>query len=256
MTTLPLFSIITVTRNAAETLAATIESVESQSFHDFEYIVCDGLSSDRTPEIALNSNLAKSGNLKFFSEQDSGIYDAMNKGLKRASGQYLIFLNAGDVFHNDNTLQIISSSISNNDSPDIVYGQTEIVDNRGKRLAGRHLIAPKELTVKSFSNGMVVCHQAFIPKKAIAPNYDTSYRFSADYKWCIECVERAKNSLLIDEILIDYLFGGVSDKNRLKSLKERFKIMCQFFGTFPTMLRHIGFIPRFIRRTKLENNFS
>lgn len=103
----PLFSIITITFNAAGTLPATLKSVERQTFTDYEYLIVDGASTDGTVAIAQHSAAVSS----VTSEPDKGLYDAMNKGLRKARGCYLVFLNAGDAFHEPDTLQKIADSI-------------------------------------------------------------------------------------------------------------------------------------------------
>ena len=236
----PLFSIITITFNAAATLPATLKSVEQQSFADYEYLVVDGASTDGTVAIARASSAVTS----VTSEPDRGLYDAMNKGLRRATGRYLIFLNAGDALHGPDTLQKIARSIEKN-NPDIVYGETALVDARRRFIAMRRLQAPEVLTVKSFRMGMLVCHQAFIVRRAIAPDYDLRYRYSADFDWCIRCMQVARTMTNTHETLIDYLNEGVTTANRKASLRERYDIMCRYYGTVPTFLRHLWFAVRF-----------
>lgn len=242
----PLFSIITATYSAGATIERTLESIDSQTFTDFEHIIVDGASTDNTLDIAgAHSN----GRRRLISEPDKGLYDAMNKGMGLTTGRYLIFLNAGDKFHNADTLRTIADAIAANDGPGIVYGQTNIVDNDGRYLGPRHLTAPETLTFKSFANGMLVCHQAFIARREIAGYYDMSYRFSADYEWCIRCLQRScKNTGLGDTVLIDYLNEGVTTRNHRSSLCERFRIMSHYYGLFPTAVRHISFAARAIRR--------
>ncbi|MDE6370997.1 MAG: glycosyltransferase, partial [Duncaniella sp.] len=206
----PLFSIITVTYNAAEPCAPTLQSVKAQTCRLFEYIVIDGASSDSTVKMAEDAGIE---NIKIISEPDNGLYDAMNKGLGLATGDYVIFLNAGDSFHTHNTLQHIADAIFNNDYPGIVYGQTVIVDMARNRLRDRHFTAPANLDLSSFSNGMTVCHQAFIALRKITNTYDTRYRFSADYEWCIRCLQRSHRNCYLDEVLIDYLEEGVTTRH-------------------------------------------
>lgn len=232
----PLFSIITVTYNAAETFAPTLQSIKAQTCRLFEYIVIDGASSDSTVKMAEEACIE---NIKILSEPDNGLYDAMNKGLGLATGDYVIFLNAGDSFHSNNTLQHIADAIFNDDYPGIVYGQTVIVDMARNRLRDRHFTAPANLNLSSFSNGMTVCHQAFIALRKITNTYDTRYRFSADYEWCIRCLQRSHRNCYIDEVLIDYLEEGVTTRHWFRSLAERFRIMCYYYGVFPTVWRHI-----------------
>ncbi len=241
----PLFSIITVAYNAQETIPATLKSVQGQDCKLYEYIVIDGASSDNTVDIVRQSGVE---NMKLISEPDKGIYDAMNKGLGIASGDYVIFLNAGDSFHSTNTLQTIADAIMDNDYPGIVYGQTQLVDIRRKRVGDRHLTAPEVLTLDSFKDGMVVCHQAFVVLRKLIDNYDTRYKFSADYEWCIRCLQRSHRNQYIDRILIDYLSEGVTTANMRASLMERFHIMCYYYGILPTIVRHIGFLRRYLKR--------
>lgn len=243
----PLFSIITVSYNAASTLPATLASIREQTCRLYEYILIDGASADDTVKLASESGIDP---MTIISEKDKGIYDAMNKGLGIATGDYVIFLNAGDSFHNAHTLQLIADAIMDNDYPGIVYGQTQIVDSSRKRIGDRHLTAPADLTLDSFKNGMVVCHQAFIVLRKLVDNYDTRYRFSADYEWCIRCLQRSQRNCYIDRILIDYLSEGVTTANHRASLLERFRIMSHYFGFFPTLFRHVGFFIRNLRRKK------
>ena len=115
----PLFSIITITYNAGEVLLPTLESVRRQVFHNFEHIIIDGASRDNTVSIARKEGVE---GIKIFSEPDRGLYDAINKGIARATGRYLIFLNAGDSFADSNALCRLAEAAK--DNPDIIYGQT------------------------------------------------------------------------------------------------------------------------------------
>jgi glycosyltransferase involved in cell wall biosynthesis len=249
----PLFSIITVTYNASATLPTTLRSIKSQTCNLYEYIIQDGASQDQTIKLAESANIP---NIRIYTEKDNGLYDAMNKALSVAKGDYVIFLNAGDKFHSEDTLQIIADKIMNNDYPGIIYGQTDIVDLNGNKLGNRHLLAPESLTLDSFANGMVVCHQAFIALRRITGYYNLKYRFSADYDWCIRCLQHSRSNIYANTVLIDYLNEGVTTSNRYASLLERFKIMCHYYGTTATLLNHIKFIPRFIKRRYKEKNYK
>ena len=208
----PLFSIITITYNAEATVGRTLESVDSQSFGDYEHLIVDGASSDNTIQII---SAHKNPKRALISERDNGIYDAMNKGLANTTGKYLIFLNAGDKFHCADTLAVIAKAIADNDMPGIVYGQTDIVDNEGRRIGPRHLSAPEKLTLHSFSQGMLVCHQAFVALRRITGKYNLKYRLSSDYDWCVRCLQHSRKNIgLIDIVLIDYLNEGATTRNR------------------------------------------
>lgn len=245
-----LFSIITVCYNSADNLAKTIASVDSQTFNLYEHIIIDGASTDRTPEILAAADKSRR---VIVSEPDHGIYDAMNKGLGRAEGTYLIFLNAGDTFHSQDTLQIYANYAGEDSSPDIIYGQTVLVDSEGRQVGERHLSAPEILTYQSFAHGMLVCHQAMAVKRLIAPLYNTRYRFSADYDWVIKCLQHSRKNVYTGSIMCDYLNEGVTTANMRASLIERFRIMSRFYGFVPTALRHIGFLFRFMKRNKSLN---
>lgn len=241
----PLFSIITVTYNAAATLPPTLKSVKEQTCRLYEYIIIDGASKDETVRLANESGIQS---LNLISEPDRGLYDAMNKGLGVANGDYVIFLNAGDSFHSKDTLQQIADAIMDNDYPGIVYGQTQIVDSARNRIGDRHLTAPSVLTLDSFKNGMVVCHQAFIVLRKLVDNYDTRYRYSADYEWCIRCLQRSHRNYYVDGLLIDYLSEGMTTAHHKASLIERFRIMSHYYGLLPTVVRHFKFFFRNLKR--------
>lgn len=249
----PLFSIVTVTYNAETTLPRTLESVREQSCRLFEWLVIDGASTDRTVAIARESGIAEA---KVVSAPDRGIYDAMNKGIDMSTGDYLIFLNAGDTLHSPDTLQTYADAIMDNDYPGIVYGRTDIVDNRGHRLGSRHLEPPEHLTLDSFKDGMCVSHQSMAVLKKVAGEYDLRYRLSADYEWAIRCLQRSRRNVFIPKVVSDYLYEGLTTRNRRRSLMERFRIMCHYYGTMATIARHIRFIPRFLKRRKTEKRFS
>lgn len=239
----PRFSVITVTYNAEKVLEKTIQSVISQTYKEWEYIIIDGASKDSTLSIAENY---KEKITKIISEPDKGLYDAMNKGIAAASGDYICFLNAGDVFHNEDTLQRIVESIKTDTLPDIVYGETAIVNEQGEFLHMRRLKTPEKLTWKSFKQGMLVCHQAFFAKRTLAEPFDLSYRFSADFDWCIRVMKKASTLHNTHITVIDYLDEGLTTQNHKASLKERFHIMAKHYGWISTVAHHIWFVIRLI----------
>lgn len=236
-------SIITVTYNAEATIEHTLESVAQQTYPDVEHLIMDGASKDRTLEIARRYPHAI-----VYSEPDKGLYDAMNKGLKKATGDYLCFLNAGDKLHSKETLAHIASSIPDSSSIGVLYGDTHIVDNEGTFIRNRRLTPPEHLTWQSFKQGMLVCHQAFYINRQIALAYDTTYRFSADFDWCIRCMKEGEKqgmqNLYIQEPIADYLSEGMTTANHKASLKERFRIMAKHYGLLSTIIQHIWFIFR------------
>ena len=245
----PLFSIITVCRNAEDTVGVTVESVATQTCRLYEHIVVDGASTDGTLE---ELDRMAYPSLKVSSAPDRGIYDAMNKGLARAKGDYVLFLNAGDTLHSPDTLQHLADTIMENDYPGVVYGQTDIVDASRRRLGERHLTAPDELTLRSFADGMVVCHQAFVVLRRLTEPFDLRWHYSADYEWCIRVLQHSRSNVLLPEVIADYLNEGATTRHWHQSLLERFRIMCYYYGVVPTVVRHFRFLVRHLRRKKLN----
>lgn len=236
-------SVITVTYNAERTLERTLKSVREQTYPAIEHIIVDGKSSDGT--VALIQRY-ENERLKWISEPDRGLYDAMNKGAKMATGDYLCFLNAGDTFYHADTVKKMFVIRDEPVSPDVLYGETAIVDCNGRFLHMRRLRAPKTLTWKSFKNGMVVCHQAFIVKRELFEPYDLTYRFSADFDWCIRMMKKEKTIHNTGLILVNYLNTGMTTANRKASLRERYRIMEKHYGKVSTFLSHGWFVVRAI----------
>lgn len=238
----PKFSIITVTYNAENVLEDTIESVITQTYKNVEYIIIDGASTDGT--LAIIEKYKE--RIRVISEPDKGLYDAMNKGIKLATGDYLCFLNAGDSFHEDDSLQLMVHSIHGSELPDILYGETAIVDNARHFLHMRRLSAPERLNWKRFKQGMLVCHQAFFPRHTLLEPYNLDYRFSADFDWCIRLMKKAHTLHNTHLTIIDYLDEGMTTQNQKASLKERFRIMVKHYGWFSTVAHHAWFVLRLI----------
>lgn len=250
----PVLSIITVTRNDAKGLECTMRNIAAQGRDDIEHLIIDGASTDGSQQVA--ESLA-TPYTTIISEHDRGIYDAMNKGLAKARGKYVMFVNAGDTLHNDHTLNDIIDAIYSNEEPGVIYGQTVIVGGDDRHEIGpRHLEAPRELTLKSFREGMVVCHQAFVALRRITPRFDIKYKYSADYEWCIRVLQHSRHNLYLPQVLIDFLDGGATTLHRGASLLERYQIMCYYYGRVGSTLRHIKFAIRALRRhiNKSRNN--
>ena len=241
----PLISVITVTFNAADILEPTLKSVADQTFKDYEHIIVDGNSTDDTLSIAA---MAGTPQLQIHSKPDNGIYHGMNRGLKYAKGKYVIFLNAGDRFASRNTLSKYAEAAM--EGEDIIYGDTVIVDGSDNILRPRHLSAPEMLTYKSYLGGMLICHQAFMVRRELAPQYSREFKLSADYEWCLDCIERSRITKRrnLRAVTVHYLEGGASQKHKVQSLKERFVIMKRHFGLLSTLKAHLSFLPRALKR--------
>ena len=246
-------SIITVTYNAASVLKRTLDSVKAQSWQQIEHLIIDGASKDETISMAETYMAQCPYEVVILSEPDKGLYDAMNKGLRLATGDYLVFLNAGDTLHAADTLETIFNfqfSIVNCQRPGVLYGDTAITDEQGNFLHLRRLRPPKKLSWKSFRQGMLVCHQAFYALTDIAKNlpYDPRYRYSADVDWCIRVMKEAQKRQLplvnTQAILADYQEEGQTTIHHRDSLKERFDVMRRHYGLFSTVIMHIWFAVR------------
>lgn len=251
----PLISIITVVYNGKNVLEKTIQSVLNQTYQSIEYIIIDGGSTDGTvemikrltPQPSLQLERGSKRVVRWISEKDNGIYDAMNKGMKMAMGEYLLFLNAGDELYEKDTMKNIFYNSSN---ADIYYGETAMINIDGKILGTRSELTtrklPQNLTWKNISEGMVVCHQSFIVKKSIVLLYDLQFRYAADIDWVIVCLKNAKIVVNTNLIISKFLLGGFSKKNQFASWADRFKVMQKHFGFFNTFINHVLIIFRAI----------
>lgn len=235
MKTAPLISVITVVYNGEEHIGRTIESVIGQTYKQIEYIIIDGKSTDLTLDVIAGFD----GVDLLLSEPDSGLYDAMNKGLNMATGAYVWFLNTGDQVYSKDTVEHMVAGLEG--LPDIIYGGTMIIDENQNEIGDRRLRPPEKLTWRSFRQGMVVCHQSLIVKRELAPAYNLTYRLSSDIDWAIRAAKNAAQTHNSKLILSRFMEGGLTEHNIKAGLKERFKIMQGFYGLIPTVLRHFVF---------------
>ena len=247
-------TIATVTYNAESTLKRTLDSVAEQTYPHIEHLIIDGCSQDHTTEIIhhyvdKNTGCEIPHDIRFIREPDKGLYDAMNKALLHASGDYIVFLNAGDQLHTSETIEQLVATMHDR-QPAIVYGETDIVDNDGKFIRHRRHQTPEQLTWKDFRWGMLVCHQSFYVRTDLAKQelYNLRYRYSSDFDWCIRLLKQAdyNKELVLNSnmILTQYLHEGMTTQYQKKSLWERFWIMSTHYGFFPTIAQHIWFIIR------------
>jgi len=230
-------SIITITYNAEKWLETTIRSVLAQTCTDYEYLIIDGASKDNTVAIAERYCSEFQGRMHIYSEPDKGLYYAMNKGLALAHGDFVWFMNAGDQIFSPDSLKNITNLISNN--VDIIYGKAYIVNENGEYLSEHHKKTPSHLTRWSLLNGLVVSHQAILVRRSIAPDFNTEYRISADYDWVVNCVCKSRKNIYLDDYLCKFMAGGVSNKQKKRSLMERFTIMRKHYGIVLTLLAHL-----------------
>lgn len=255
------FSVVTITYNAQAVLQPTLQSVLKQSYEGVEHLIIDGASKDDTLRLAeaykqQSDELGLGHKVIIQSEPDHGIYDAMNKGLTQASGDYIIYMNAGDSFPADDTLEQIArrchlNELPSGELPAVLYGETDIIDQERRFLRHRRLQPPADgLSWRSFREGMLVCHQAFYARTDLAKRnlYDLSYRFSADVDWCIRVMKEAERQGLplkyVGMVVVNYLDGGLTTKNHRRSLRERFQVMSHHYGLPMTIWKHFTFLFR------------
>lgn len=228
----PKLSVITIVYNNVRDIERTMLSVLNQSYPHIEYVVVDGASTDGTKEVIAKYTDRIS---RFISEKDKGIYDAMNKGLALATGDYVLFMNSGDEIYSTDTVKQVFDSGSN---ADIYYGETEMFDDHWMSLGQRRHQAPDSFNWRSFKYGMNISHQAIYIKKNLTEPYDLQYKYSADIDWIIKAAKKARVIINVKTYVAKYLVGGVSKQKHLESLKERFSIFSKYYGFLPNVFNH------------------
>ena len=250
------FTIVTCTYNAETVLQRTLDSVHKQTYCNIEHLIIDGMSKDKTLAMVRayqhKTQVGENAHeVVVRSEPDRGLYDAMNKGIDYATGDYLVFLNAGDVFPSEDTLEYVEGCVGEGETlPGVLYGDTDIVNNDGRFLRHRRLTPPAKLTWRSFKWGMLVCHQSFYARTDIARSvhYNLDYHYSADVDWCIRIMKEAMRLHLplrnVNAVITNFLDGGMTTQNHRASLRERFKVMRTHYGLLMTLTMHFWFVIR------------
>jgi len=212
----PVISIITVNFNDRDGLLLTAQSLVGQSFKEYEWVVVDGGSSDDSVTVAQDH--ARLQDI-VVSEPDDGIYDAMNKGIKLASGQYIVFMNAGDAFYDAQTLSLVANSYGGADKPPaMIFGDGVEVDAEGGELY-RKAKTPKHLWY-----GMFAIHQSvYFLRELIEKNnidHDLSFKIAADYYFCCLLHKLDRSFIKIERPLCKFDVGGVSSTDPSLGRKE------------------------------------
>ncbi|HEY1046611.1 MAG TPA: glycosyltransferase family 2 protein [Bacteroidia bacterium] len=236
-------SVISIAYNNLAGLKKTLAVFQKGQFIDsIELVIVDGGSNDGTSEFLKEQSITQN----WVSEPDKGIYNAMNKGLNMAKGDYVWFLNSGDFAYNAESVFNLLTILETN--PDAVYSETMMVDEGGKELGTRSKIStrqlPEMLSWKSFRMGMNVSHQSFVIKRDLALPYDESYRYVSDIDWMIRCLKACKNIRKSERILACFTLDGFSSKHRKASNKERFKVLQKHYGFLSNLISHIQIIIR------------
>ncbi|MFB1489909.1 MULTISPECIES: glycosyltransferase family 2 protein [unclassified Thiocapsa] len=213
------FTIITVCRNSEKTIRRTIESVLSQSFMDYEYLIVDGASTDHTLDIIKEYSSAFDGRLHWWSAPDKGIYDAMNKGLEMARGDYIGILNSDD-FYEPGAFGCVNASLEQQPVADVVYGITRYLSADGDEMflarGGHRFIVEQAPNHES----------AFISRHAYEKCgfYDLNYSLTADYDHMLRMKKSGMTFRALDEIVLNFVIGGSSSVYRARWQEELLRI--------------------------------
>ncbi len=238
-----MLSVISIAYNNINGLKKTLEVFSAHSFNgEIELVVVDGNSKDGTKEFLSTQSICHN----WVSEPDKGIYNAMNKGLKMAKGDYVWFLNSGDFAKDAATIERLLALLKTH--PDAVYAETMMVDEHWKPLGTRSEMStrklPEHLNWQSFKMGMNVGHQSFVVKRSLAAEYDESYRYVADIDWMISTLKNCKIIVKMDGILACFTLDGFSSKHRKASNKERYQVLKKHYGWVPNLLNHFKIVMR------------
>ena len=233
----PLFSIISVAYNDIDGLALTKSSIFSQTFSDYEWIVIDGGSSDGTVDFLEKCD---EKNLQWVSEKDAGIYDAMNKGIAKSKGEYLVFLNAGDSFPASDTLFAVYKALLTTEKPDVLFGGTEYVFPDG-----RCLYRPPKVVSESIWHGLPANHQATYYSRTILNGllYDTTYKICGDYYLIAKLYKMGFKPGYLETSLVRFGVGGTSYVNRAPLFWEPYLIQRDVLLE-PVFLRVVSLLKR------------
>ncbi len=231
-----LLSVITVVFNGERYIEKTIQSVSRQTYPHIEYIVVDGGSTDRTAEIMQDYREEIDVLIK---EPDRGIYDAMNKGISYASGEWINFLNGGDTYVMDTILERIFQS-PELDRYDLIYGDSILVNTRGQVIRS---LKAERLNMRSIQKGMVVCHQSIFIRRTRCPLYDLKYRYKAEYNWLIDILLQDKLRMrYVKEPVVYYCTGGFSQKGFFANFVEFIGLVMKRFGYRAFMVNFLHYL--------------
>ena len=214
-----LISIITIVRNDPDGLERTIQSVVGQSYKTYEYIVVDGASTDSTAQVIERHKRHIS---KLISGPDRGIYDAMNKGVNVANGEYVIFMNAGDSFNSDNVLEAFIGPL--NDDVDIFYGDAYF---EPKEEGSRPLLWKAQTNQGEFWKKMPFSHQSAFVKRTLLMKYpfSLSNKIVSDFEFFIRAQKDGATFRYVDVPVVLIERGGLSHQSILRRTWERYRVV-------------------------------
>lgn len=222
-----ILSIITINRNNAVGLEKTMRSVAAQDCGDFEYVVIDGASTDGSVEMIRSFEASLGERLKWVSEPDKGIYNAMNKGIGKASGEYLQFLNSGDSLVSDDITLRMTEALKSKEYPPILYGNMLKDMSDGKILRDKGF-AGKSISFLGFYTGSLNHPSSYIKKSLFEKygRYDENLKIVSDWKWFLQSIILGGEKPLyadMDVTLFD--MNGISEKNKSLDKTERRRVL-------------------------------
>lgn len=212
----PTISVVTVTRNALPLLRRTFASVSEQTCQDMEYIIVDGASTDGSTDFIAGERCVS----RWVSERDGGIYDAMNKGARMASGRWIIFMNAGDTFAGPDVAAQLAQAVAANPEADVIYGDT----------VREGIVRPADDRCRG--HGLAFCHQSVICRRELltAKPFDTAHKYSADFKFFKQLHREGRKFVHVPFAVACFDTSGISSRKRSEGLADNMRVIAQVDG--------------------------
>ena len=243
----PVFNLIQNERK--QTFIENLKSVNSQTYPNIEHIIIDGASTDGT--INLLKKYAQKGWIRYFSEKDSGIYDAMNKGIEKAKGKYIAFLNSDDFYHN---LSAIAESVKRLEetNSDFSFGTVKMLDEKNNKIL---MFYPLERLVL---NSMPFSHQSMFCKKSVLlkEKFDTQFKLAADYDLILRLYLQQRKAVQVDAEIATYRMNGISGKNHEKCVLDYIKVYEKNYSKYVSKKHFENMIRKNIIPKKITNLFK
>ncbi|WP_418696782.1 glycosyltransferase family 2 protein [Bacteroides sp.] len=222
-------SIITVTFNSDKTFRSTVSSVLSQTYHNIEYIVVDGLSQDRTIDIVKENESSFKGRMRWISEKDEGLYDAMNKGFRMATGDVIGIINSDDLFAESTAIEKVMKTFEEYPDIDAIYADLFYVAQSDTSKIVRHWISGQR---RPFKHGWHPAHPTFYVKRGVYQKYglfDLDFKFAADFELMLRLIEKCHIKLAyLPEPLVKMRLGGTTSKNLTNIIKGNVECLKAF----------------------------
>ncbi len=234
----PKLSIVTVVKNRKVDLSTTMESIVSQTFVDFEWVVIDAESTDGTREL-IEANAHRIAH--WVSEPDGGLYDAMNKGLRAATGDWVQFLNAGDTYLSPTVLADLFA-LTEIEHAHFVYGDSQLQTEDGRTI---RILPAERLTRRSVSKGMIACHQAMFVRRSVCPLYNLDWVYKAEFNWLIDIMLSVAPDrvMVFPAPVVNYQLSAYSASLFDHQFRQYLQVVYHRFGIWTFLWR----VPMFLR---------